>query len=68
MRAEDAVEWLITPEQELSADWIFAGCLLFRGEDSQTLNEPTQLRSVMDEVFGGFKVSWQQANLQSIKR
>lgn len=65
---EDAVEWLLAPEQGLSADWIFLGRLLSRSEDSETLNDPTQLKSVMDEVFGGFKDYWEQANFRGIKR
>ena len=56
-------EWLLhCPE---TFDWVFVGRLLYRGIDAAILEDPMQLKDVMESVFGSFKPLWQQAQARA---
>jgi hypothetical protein len=57
-----AVKWLLRPK---ASEWIFIGRLLYRGDDAQILEDPSQLKEVMESVFGGLKPLWEQAQKQA---
>jgi hypothetical protein len=55
------LKWLLQPPRETS--WIFVGRLLRRGRDASILNDPTELRSVIESVFEGFIPIWEQTQI-----
>ncbi len=49
--------WLLNPPFQ-RYDWILIGRLLRRGIDSAILDNPNQLRDVIESVFAGFRPLW----------
>jgi hypothetical protein len=58
---ENIIQWLLEPPGE--ASWIFVGRLLRRGTDSVILENPVQLRQVIESVFEGFRPIWEQTQV-----
>jgi hypothetical protein len=59
------LRWLVQPPQDLS--WIFVGRLLRRGRDARILEDPAELKKVMESVFGGFKPIWKRTQMMAAR-
>lgn len=55
------LKWLLRPSQ--AADWIFVGRLLDRREDAKILEDPVQLKEVMETVFQGLRHLWEETQV-----
>ncbi len=60
-KAENVTEWLINPPY--FDEWIFVGRLLRRNTDKEILEDPSNLKDVMESVFGGFIPYWEKAQM-----
>jgi hypothetical protein len=61
---EEVVQWLLQPPQ---ASWVFVGRLLRRGKDATILEDPLQLKQVIESVFNGFRPIWEQAQIMAMR-
>lgn len=58
----DVLKWLLKPKL---SDWIFVGRLLDRNEDADILEDPVQLREVMESVFKGLRPLWEETQTRA---
>ncbi len=61
----DVTKWLLRRPPKVP-DWIFIGRLLRRGKDAEILEEPVQLKEVMESMFGSLKPLWEQTQTGSM--
>lgn len=64
LTAEETLEWLSRRPPRVP-DWIFVGRLLYRSEDAHILEDPSQLKSVIESVFGGFLFYWEETQAEA---
>lgn len=57
------VQWLLEPPPKPL--WIFVGRLLRRGTDTMILENPVQLKHVIESVFKGFRPIWEQTQIMA---
>lgn len=62
--AEETLKWL-SRRPPKAPDWIFVGRLLDRREDAELLNDPHQLKNVIESVFGGFLHYWKETQAEA---
>lgn len=60
---EKVAQWLLQPPQD--PVWIFVGRLLKRKDDAKILEDPSELKNVFENVFGGFKPIWQKTQIMA---
>ena len=60
---EKVTQWLLQPSQD--PIWIFVGRLLKRRDDAKILENPSELKNVFENVFGGFKPIWQKTQIMA---
>ena len=58
---KEATQWLL----ELPGDpvWLFVGRLLKRRDDAKILENSSELKSIFENVFGGFKPIWEKTQI-----
>jgi hypothetical protein len=61
---EETLKWLRGRPPRVP-DWIFVGRLLYRTEDTKILEDSTQLKNVIESVFGGFLPYWEETQIEA---
>ncbi len=62
---KNVINWIIRSDKDFN--WVFVGRLLRKKEDKSILENPVQLKNIIETVFNSFKPIWQKTQEMAAK-